>query len=147
MPSFSKKSADRLATCHPDLQKVMNEAIKHYDFSIVCGTRTIEEQFELFKQGRALVDGSWKVTNKSKIVTNIDGSAKKSKHNHTPSLAVDIIPYPSAYSDAKKFFELSKVVLESAKKVGVKIKWGADWDMDGDISDESFIDLPHWELA
>lgn len=26
MPKFGKQSLDRLATCHPDLQKVMNEA-------------------------------------------------------------------------------------------------------------------------
>lgn len=26
MPKFGKKSLDRLATCHPDLQKVMNIA-------------------------------------------------------------------------------------------------------------------------
>jgi hypothetical protein len=28
MPSFGKKSLDLLATCHPDLQTVLNEAIK-----------------------------------------------------------------------------------------------------------------------
>lgn len=37
MLKFGKQSLDRLATCHTDLQKVMNEAIKHYDFTILYG--------------------------------------------------------------------------------------------------------------
>ena len=49
MPKFGKQSQDRLATCHPKIQLIMNEAIKAYDFTVLCGTRTPEEQFELVR--------------------------------------------------------------------------------------------------
>ncbi len=30
---------------------------------------------------------------------------------------------------------------------GVKIRWGGDWDMDGDLKDNSFDDLVHFEIV
>ena len=45
MPAFSKKSLRMLQQFHPDLQKVMMEAIKIIDFSITEGARTKEKQF------------------------------------------------------------------------------------------------------
>ena len=41
MPKFSDKSAARLATCHPDIQAVLNEVIKYRDCTILEGVRTI----------------------------------------------------------------------------------------------------------
>ena len=79
MPKFGKQSLDRLATCDERIQKVMNEAIKHYDFTVLYGYRTPAEQFELFKQGRTLVGKEWKVTGKT--VTQLDGKTKMSNHN------------------------------------------------------------------
>ena len=43
MPAFSQRSKDRLATCHPDLQRVMNKVVERYDISIICGHRGEEE--------------------------------------------------------------------------------------------------------
>lgn len=128
MPAFSKQSMDRLKTAHPDLQKVMNEAIKHYDFMVIYGTRTVKEQQELYAQGR---------TKPGSIITNMDGVKKKSKHNYSPSLAVDIAPYPLDWNDIKRFKDLAVVVKKAAETVGVKIQWGGDW---------KFIDYPHYEL-
>ena len=34
-----------------------------------------------------------------------------------------------------------------AAALGIKIRSGADWDMDRNVSDQSFIDLPHIELV
>jgi hypothetical protein len=33
-----------------------------------------------------------------------------------------------------------------AHEMGVKIRWGGDWDSDGEIKDNSFDDLVHVEL-
>jgi len=140
MPAFGKLSQEKLATCHPDIQKVMNEAIKLFDFTIVCGTRTVEEQKKLYAQGR---------TKPGIKVTNIDGVTKKSKHNHSPSQAVDIAPWVNGaipWNDNKKFDEMAKIVLECAKKLGIKIIWGADWDSDGNITEHKLIDRPHFEI-
>ncbi len=74
MAKFGKLSLERLATCDDRIQKVMNEAIKHYDFTVLYGYRTPAEQFELFKKGRTLTNGVWKVTGKT--VTQLDGKQK-----------------------------------------------------------------------
>lgn len=144
MPSFSTKSKAKLDTCHPDIQKVMNEAIKLYDFTILYGTRTVEEQFELYKQGRTLKDGVWIKTGST--VTNLDGKLKKSMHNYTPSKAIDIAPYPIDWNNLERFKELSSVVLKCAKELGIELVWGADWDSDGDILEHTFRDYPHFEI-
>jgi peptidoglycan L-alanyl-D-glutamate endopeptidase CwlK len=136
MPSFGAESLKKLSTCDKDIQTVMNEAIKHYDFTILYGTRTVEEQFALYQQGRKLVDGVW--TKVGATVTNLDGKIKKSNHNYTPSRAIDIAPYPIDWNDTKRFVELSKVVKEAMKTVGIDLQWGGDW--------ERFTDYPHYEL-
>lgn len=101
MPKFGKQSLDRLATCHPDLQKVMNEAIKHFDFTVLYGYRTPNEQFELYKKGRTFQNGKWVKTGTT--VTNLDGKTKLSNHNYSPSTAIDIAPYQVDWNDTDKF--------------------------------------------
>ena len=137
MPSFGQKSKDKLKTCHPDLQRVMEEAIKEYDFTVIYGQRSVEEQFELYKKGREYKDGQW--VKVGATVTNLDGKTKKSMHNYSPSLAVDIAPYPIDWNDLKRFKEMADVVKKTAEKLGVKIAWGGDW--------KSFKDYPHVELV
>ena len=135
MAKFGKQSLDRLATCDERIQKVMNEAIKHYDFTVLYGYRTPAEQFELFKQGRTLVGKEWKVTGKT--VTNLDGKTKMSNHNSNPSKAIDIAPYPIDWNNIQRFLDMAKVVKEAAKTVGVEITYGGDWKMK---------DYPHFEV-
>ena len=137
MPKFGKRSLDRLNTCHPDIIKVMNEVIKRIDITILYGHRTREEQFELYRQGRELVGGVWKVTDKSKVVTNLDGKLKISEHNYKPSRAIDIAPYPIDWKDINRFKEVAKIVKEEADKLGIKITWGGDWKM---------RDYPHFQI-
>lgn len=147
MPKFGKKSLERLGTCEKDLQRLMNEVIKRVDVTVLYGHRTREEQFELFRQGRDLVDGWWKVTDPKKVVTNFDGKVKKSKHNYLPAKAIDIAPYPIDWKNLNRFKDMAKIVIEEADKLGIKIIWGADWDMDGDIAEHKLQDYPHFELA
>jgi peptidoglycan L-alanyl-D-glutamate endopeptidase CwlK len=136
MAEFGKRSMDRLATAHPDLQKVMKEAIKDFDFTILYGYRTPEEQKKLYEVGRHLDGDTWQVVGKT--VTNLDGTVKKSKHNYNPSLAVDIAPYPIDWEDIDRFKTMVQIVKNAALRVGVSIKCGADWKM---------RDYPHFELA
>lgn len=145
MANFGSKSKERLMTCESDIQRVLELAIQKYDFVVLCGVRTPEEQFELFKQGRKLVNGKWEKTGST--VTNIDGKTTKSMHNYIPSKAVDIAPYPIDWNNLDRFKELSKVILDCAKELGISLTWGADWDMDGNIEEHKFKDFPHYELG
>ena len=128
MPKFSVRSQQKLETCHPDLQLLFNEVVKIFDCSILCGTRSEDEQDELFRQGMSKV------------------RYPDSKHNHTPSLAVDVAPYPIDWKDSKRFYYFAGHVLGIAHSMGIKLRHGGDWDSDKDIKDQSFYDLPHFEL-
>lgn len=144
--NFSIGSLRKLSTCDDKLKTVFMEAIKEspLDFGISCGYRTPEEQQGLYAQGRTIP---------GKIVTQIDGINKKSKHNYNPSKAVDII----VYVDGKITWEFEKYrivahhIMKVAKDLNIKIRWGNDWDIDGievgPDPDESFVDVPHFEVA
>ena len=136
MATFSKSSLAKLELAHKDLQKILKQAILEMDFTIVCSVRTKEEQFKLFQQGRTLKDGEWVKTGTT--VTNIDGINKKSMHNYTPSLAVDLAPWPINWEDETRFNKLAQIIKRIASDNNIEISWGGDW--------KSFKDLPHFEL-
>lgn len=134
MPKFSKRSIEHLQKCHVDLQTLMNEVIKTIDITVMCGHRGEKEQNEAFDKGY------------SKL------KYPESKHNKTPSLAVDVVPYPTYYDDVTKLKEMGLYIVEVAKKlldegkITHEIRWGGDWDSDGDLNDQTFIDYPHFEI-
>ena len=141
MPSFGSTSRSRLVTCHPDLQKVFNEVIKHFDCSILHGHRTPEEQAGLYAIGRT-------VQLDRKPVTTKDGYNKLSMHNHWPSLAVDAVPYHRGldFNDIDNIRYFSGFVMGVAASMGIDLRWGGDWDNDTETSDNVFEDLLHFEL-
>lgn len=140
MPAFSKKSRAMLEQVHPDLQKVMEEAIKIIDFSITEGARTIEKQQEYFKAG------------KSKTLNSKHLPKYFAEYARNYSMAIDIVPYPVNYNDRERFCLLAGIVLGMAKLLRDKgiikseIRWGGDWNMNNITKDESFSDLPHFEV-
>jgi peptidoglycan LD-endopeptidase CwlK len=131
MPSFGKKSIERLKTCDPKLQELFNEVVKHYDCSVLEGHRTRERQTELFfaKPQRSKVQ--W----------------PNSKHNTFPSKGIDISPYPIDWDNTKRFYHFAGYVQGIANQMGIKIRFGGDWDNDFDLDDQSFMDLVHFELV
>jgi len=132
MPKFGKRSRTRLAQTHPDIQRLFKEVIKHYDCSVLEGHRNKKKQNEAFKKGTSKLQ--WP-----------DGN-----HNELPSLAADVAPYPVSFKETPKniarFYHFVGYVLATAQRLGIKIRCGADWDGDKDFSDQSFDDLPHFEL-
>lgn len=140
MPAFSKKSLGMLQQCHPDLQKVMMEAIKIIDFSVTEGARTIEKQREYYKAGKSKTMNSKHLP---KYCKEIDKEC---------SFAIDVVPYPVNYNDRERFCVLAGIVLGIAKVLKDRgiiksdIRWGGDWNRNNITKDESFSDLPHFEV-
>jgi peptidoglycan L-alanyl-D-glutamate endopeptidase CwlK len=130
MPYFGKRSTDNLNTAHPEMQRLFNEVIKHYDCSIVCGHRERIKQDKYFDEGRS--QKRWP-----------DG-----EHNKFPSNAVDAVPYINGRQcwDKEQLYFFAAFVWGTAIQLGIKIRLGADWDGDGNIKDQRFIDRPHFEL-
>ena len=143
MPSFGKESSQLLKTCHTDLQDLFKAVVKLVDCKVISGYRTTEEQQELYAQGR---------TKPGAIVTKTDGVTRRSKHQgllEEPgvSLAVDIIPYPVDWLDKERFYFFAGFTYAMAVHMGIKVRWGGDWDGDLDLRDQSFYDLAHWEVV
>lgn len=121
MASFGPKSRRCRDECEPALQRVLNEAIKHYDFSCIWGHRTQAEQDKVYNEGFSTV--RW----------------PDSKHNKYPSRAFDVIPYPDGFkASTEEFNLLATHILCAAAKLGVPLRWGGHW--------KNFKDLAHFEL-
>jgi peptidoglycan L-alanyl-D-glutamate endopeptidase CwlK len=137
---FSNKSRENLDTCHEDLITLFNKVIEFtpYDIGISYGHRTIEEQFKIFKKGRELnIDsGKWEIYNSDEVVTNCDGHKIKSKHNETPSMAIDFICYDENGSityNEKYYLIVIGVIFTIANQYNINIKSGMNWEDYGHI--------------
>ena len=128
MYKFSDASERKLQACHPDLQAVLRKAIALTNFTILESSR------DESSQNAALAAG------KSKL------KYPQSKHNHSPSLAVDIAPYPVDWKNRERFSFLAGVILATAASMNINLRWGGDWDKNGEIAENKFDDLPHFEL-
>lgn len=125
---FGAKSEARLVGVHPDLAEVMRRAIavSPIDFAITEGVRTLERQKELLAKG---------------ATTTL-------KSRHLTGHAVDVAAFVGGELrwDARLYHEIKRVVFEEAAKLKVPIRWGGDWNCNGDSNDETFFDGPHFEL-
>ena len=128
MPKFGKRSREKLNTCDEDLIALFNEVVKYFDCSVLEGHRGRVLQDKYFKEG------------KSKLKFP-DG-----RHNKKPSVAVDVVPYPIDWDNIKQFYHFAGYVQGVADQLGIELRWGGDWDMDRDFTDQNFHDLPHFEL-
>lgn len=133
MYQYSERSKLYLATCHPDIRNVFNTVIKHRDCTIIEGHRPQEKQEEMYQIGRSQLH--WPL----------------SKHNKQPSLAVDVAPYFGDHSphidwsDRLGFTLFAGFVLGVAGRMGIKLRWGGDWEMSNKPSENRFDDLTHFE--
>lgn len=163
MPQFSQTSAERLGQCDVTLQGVLQDFIQYFDFSVITGHRTEEEQNEKVAQNLSQVE--W----------------PNSKHNSQPSKAVDIAPYDSRFGAlfggdkqiaaisnwlreqgkggnreerkerARQFVRdqyslMAGLLLAEAQHRNINLRWGGDWDRDFDTLDNDFDDLGHFEI-
>jgi len=133
MPKFSKSSADKLRSCDLRLQLIFNKVIKTWDCTIVCGHRNRDDQNNAYNNGRSQL------------------KYPGSKHNKNPSIAVDVVPYYNGigidWSDTIGFAYFAGYVMRVADEMGISLRWGGDWDKDRRNKDQSFNDLPHFELV
>lgn len=134
--SFSSSSKARYDTLHPDLQRICDEVLKFRDCTLVEGHRPKAKQDEYFASGASQV--KW----------------PNSKHNSTPSYAMDLAPYipgGDLFHGRQCLYFSGSVMLIAEMlyergEISHKLRWGGDWDCDIDVSDNRFNDLVHFEL-
>jgi len=159
---FGKQSFEVLEQAHAEMQMILVWGLTYspVDFGLSESYRPPEKQFEYFQVGRVQMgSGEWVKTNpkKKETITNCDGYKIKSKHNYLPSYAVDIYIYvsgkPKLQYDVAHLSLVAGVLISVASflfeqgKIQHKLRWGGNWDKDGEILfDQEFDDLPHFEL-
>lgn len=145
---FSQNSLNRLATVHPDLQRVARRALElsPVDFAITQGRRTLDEQRRLYGKGRTAaqcvrvgVPAEYARPSEAKVTW-----VKPENGNHLSGRALDVAPYIRGkleYDDNGKLGlwpKIAKAFKDAARELDVSIEWGGDW--------EGTKDRPHFEL-
>ena len=134
MPQFGTTSKRRLETCHQDLQTIFNYVIKSFDCTVVCGHRDKKAQ------NKAYDDGFSKVR------------FPNSKHNQSPSIAVDVVPWPIEWDNTERMKYFAGYVmgialmLKAYGAISHTLVSGLDWDNDTMLKDTTFKDHPHFQL-
>ena len=131
MNRFGRNSANQLCTAHVILQKAAHIVVKIKDHSVIAGHRDCDEQDAAFKSGNSKV--KW----------------PNGKHNEMPSLAIDVQTYPRPSNEQElkeEQYYLLGLYVGVLNMLGRKARTGADWDRDGEVSDNGWDDLFHVEI-
>lgn len=126
MNKWSLTSEAALLTAHPQLRVLFDEVLQHFDCSVLVGYRGKDDQNRAYAEGKSKLQ--W----------------PKSKHNMSPSRAVDVVPFPVDWNDKQRFILFAGFVLGVASQIGVDVRWGGDWNRDTMGID---WDLAHFELV
>lgn len=118
---LSNKSLKKLSGVHPDLVRVVKQAIilTPIDFAVTEGLRTIERQKLLVESGASMTMNSQHLVGRAvDLVALVDGDVRW---------------------DWPLYHKLAQAMKAAADYCMIKICWGGDW--------ENFKDGPHFELA
>jgi peptidoglycan L-alanyl-D-glutamate endopeptidase CwlK len=134
MFQLSNRSLSRLQDVNPQLIKIILLAIKRtpVDFGVAWmgGKRTPEEQNQLFKEGYSKCDGYEKI----------------SKHQLGNAVDLNVFVDSKLIENKEMLCLVAGVMFACANEMNVNIRWGLDWNRNGDIRDNTFNDIYHFEL-
>lgn len=131
---LSERSLHRLTGVNYHLIDLCLLAIKRtpIDFGIAYmgGLRTTEEQNQLFMDGFSKCDGKTHIS------------------KHQTGEAVDLLAFVGCRPVDNKEMScvIAGIMFACASELGIKIRWGLDWNGNGDIRDNKFNDAYHFEL-
>ncbi len=132
MNSFGRNSRKHLCTVDARLQRIAYRVLRIKDHSIIQGHRNKTDQDIAFANGHSQL--LWPL----------------GKHNKRPSAAMDVQTYPRPVSEdalREEQVYLLGIYKGVGQEQGIPIRTGADWDNDGEISDNGWDDLFHIELG
>lgn len=140
MPSFGKKSLVQFNTLHPNLKLWLNVCIQVVDFSIIEGLRDRETQDLYFQLETSHLKYPESRHNRTKDPALQEMSSSFSD-------AVDVIPYPSGYTNPELQIYQAGIMLGIAILMGLNIRWGGMWDGKRINNQEgNFWDPWHFEI-
>ena len=126
MPKFGNVSLERLSGCHLDLQKLAYAVVAKRDCAVVCGHRGMNEQQRAYSEG------------------NSNAKPGQSPHNDSPSMAMDLMPYPIDWKNEEEVLEFRNLVDITANLLHIELHPLIKFR---NKKGQLIIDLPHYELA
>jgi len=145
MFSFGTSSEHKLATVDSELVQVPRLVMTWgvYDFTIVWGWRSDEQQMDAFLSG-----------NSKKKTGSYHQVTKNGKPN---AQAFDFAPWcllPAGYGvltgemgipwkDTHAFAVLGGLMIAAGEQLKIPVVYGGDWDMDGLTTDQTLMDWGH----
>lgn len=143
---FGARSELELKTCELELVNIMRVSLSFsdVDFGIMQGARTIDQQRQYFKAGNSQVDPD-AYPDKHKLY-------KAAKHITGPGMPLSracdvVVAFKGKSYDPQTLCYIAGVVLTVAKSLEIPLRWGGNWNEDGQIvTGQKFVDLPHFEL-
>jgi peptidoglycan LD-endopeptidase CwlK len=131
---LSNRSLTRADGVNPKLINLIFIAIRRtpIDFGIAYmgGKRTAEEQNQLFKDG----------------YSQCDGYEKLSKHQSGDAIDLNVFVGSKMVDNKEMLCVVAGVMFACASELNVSIRWGLDWNSDGNIQDNQFNDMYHFEI-
>lgn len=150
MPRFSSTSTRRLETVDPDLSRLFAEVVKRRDCTILCGVRSKTEQDLAVSSGRSKMtwpNSKHNVLNPDDLARAVDVAPYFANQNHSivwPTAAKTKIVYAK---ECGLYYNFAGYVQAVADRMGIRVRWGGDWNGNHRYTDQSFDDLIHWELV
>lgn len=139
MPTFGKRSKQKLELADPRWKPICWAVIPHFDLTVIHSFRDKELQNELFATGAS--KSQWPYSKH-----NINAAGR-----HEPgSIAIDVAPWNSGidWKNTHAFAALAGMLIQAGAERGVEIGWGGDWDRDDVImTDQTFQDLGHFWIV
>lgn len=131
---LSERSLQRAKDVNSKLINLILLAIRRtpIDFGVAYqgGKRTPEEQNQLFKEG----------------YSKCDGYEILSKHQSGDAIDLNVFVRAKVIDNKEMLCVIAGVMFSCAEELNIKIRWGLDWNKNGDIRDNKFNDQYHFEL-
>jgi peptidoglycan L-alanyl-D-glutamate endopeptidase CwlK len=133
--TLSQRSLDRAKDVNIKLINLIMLAIRRtpIDFGVAYmgGKRTAEEQNQLFKEG----------------FSQRDGYELISKHQSGDAIDLNVFVGAKIIDNKEMLCVIAGVMFSCAEELNMEIRWGLDWNSNGDIRDNKFNDQYHFELV
>ena len=132
MRAWGRTSKKHRESIDHRLNAVSDKVLQIRDHSIIKGHRPEAEQNDPFDRGASKL--RWP-----------DGN-----HNSIPSKALDMRPYPMPEGEETLREDLSYLAglyVGIGSQAGLRLRWGGDFDQDGETADYRWDDLWHIEIV
>jgi len=138
MPAFGGQSRIQLDTCCDEIIETLEVVVVEYDIKVLEGVRSWDRQAQLLEEGRTKVGPGGSDHNPPKLPDGTEDPDWKSN-------AVDVVPYPIDWNDARRFIYMAGMIIGVGRTLGYDLAWGGNWNEDQIIlDDQNFDDLPHF---